>query len=67
LPETREAVVIVGDGRGQDLDRDIPIQGRVAGSIRFAHAPGAQKRDDVIDAEACARLKGSQGVGGSIC
>ena len=39
---------------GQDLDRDVPIQFRVARAIHLAHAASAERRDDLIGAEACA-------------
>jgi hypothetical protein len=66
-PETREAIGIVGDGGEADLDRDVAIQGPVAGAIDLAHTPGRQWRDGLTAAEACARLQRSQGVAASIC
>ena len=37
--EAREAIGIVGNGRQQDLDRDLAIQLRVAGSVDLAIPP----------------------------
>ena len=39
---------------GQDLDRDVAIQLRVARAIDLAHAAGADRHDDFVRAEASA-------------
>ncbi len=39
---------------GEDFDRDITIQLRVARPIDLAHPPCADLGEDVVDAEACA-------------
>ena len=39
--KAREAIGIVGEGGKQDLDRDIAVQCRIAGSIHFPHSTGA--------------------------
>ena len=43
---------------GQDLDGDIAIELRVAGSVHLAHAPFADLRGDFVNAEACAGGEG---------
>ena len=40
-----------------DFDRDVAIQPRVARAIDLAHAPGAERSDDLVGAEACADRK----------
>ena len=39
------------DGR-QDLDRDLAPEPRVARAVHLAHAAGAERRDDLVGAEA---------------
>ena len=58
--EPREAIGIVREGVGQDLDRDVAIQLRVARAIHLAHAAVADRRGDFVDAETGA---GSEGQG----
>ena len=36
---------------GDDLQRDEPVEGRIAGAIHFAHPPSAQLAEDFISAE----------------
>src|SRR5262249_45677404 len=36
---------------GQDFDGDGPIEARIAGTVHFAHAARAQRRDDFVRAE----------------
>ena len=50
----REPLRIGGERLGQDLDRDVAIQLRVARAIDLAHAAGAERRQDLVRAEACA-------------
>src|SRR5574341_516162 len=38
---------------GQDLDRDLAIELRIACAIDFAHPPGAQRAGDLEGADAC--------------
>ena len=48
---TLEAGHTLGVGRervGQNLDRDVPIERRVARAIHFAHPARANQRDDLI-------------------
>jgi hypothetical protein len=40
---------------GQNLDRDSAIQLRVLRAIDFTHAAGAERGQDLVRAEACAR------------
>ena len=47
------------EGRGEDLDRDIATQFRVARAIDLAHATGTDRRDDFVDAECVSRPSGS--------
>ena len=42
----------------EDLDRDGPIEARIAGAIDLAHASSADERDDFIRAEAHAGCQG---------
>ena len=38
--------------RRQDLDRDGPVEARVVGLVDLAHAPGADRRGDLVGAQA---------------
>lgn len=40
-----------GDGLRQDFDGDIPAQARIARSMHFTHAAGAQRRKDLVGSE----------------
>ena len=42
----------------QDLDRDRTVQPRVAGFVDLAHPAGAERADDFIRTEPCARVEG---------
>ena len=53
-PKPREAIWIGGERVGQDLDRDGAIQLRVPRAVDFTHAAGAERRQDLVRAEACA-------------
>ena len=50
--EPRQAVGIMRERFGQDLDRDVTIQLRVARAEDLPHAAFADRRDDFVDAEA---------------
>ena len=50
--EPREPIGVGGERLGQDLDRDVAIQLRVARAIDLAHAAGAEGRQDLVRAEA---------------
>ena len=52
--EAGEAIGIVGDAWQQNLDRDLAIQLRVAGSVDFAHPARADPRVDLVRADALA-------------
>ena len=56
--ETREPIGIGRERRRQDLDRDLALELRVGRPIHLPHAAFADRRGDVVDAEARA---GSQG------
>jgi hypothetical protein len=64
-----EPLRVCGDAGRQSLDRDFPVQLRVAGAINLAHAPTANQREDFEGAEALAgpqrhlRITGLYGVG----
>lgn len=49
---------IIGEMRGQDLDRDGAVEARITRAIHFAHAARAQPRLDFIRSEVRARGKG---------
>ena len=44
--EPRQPLPVVGECRGQHLDRDVAIQSRVARAIHFAHTACAERRQD---------------------
>jgi len=46
--ETLARVAPVGQMRGQDLERDDPIQARIAGFIHLTHSPGAEKGQNFV-------------------
>ena len=56
--KTREPIGIGRERRRQDLDRDLALEFRVGRPIHLPHAAFADRRGDVVDAEARA---GSQG------
>ena len=58
--EAREAVGVVRERLRQDLDRDVAIQLRVASPIDLSHPAFADRRSDVVDAEARAGSKGQR-------
>ena len=56
--EARQPIGVGGERGRQDLDRDLALELRVGRPIHLAHAAFADRRGDVVDAEARA---GSQG------
>ena len=50
----RDPLRVGGERLGQDLDRDGAIQLRVPRAVDFTHAAGAERRQDLVRAEACA-------------
>ena len=58
LLETAQAVGVGGEGRRQDLDRDVAAEPRVAGAVDLAHPPRADRREDLVGAESGAGLRG---------
>ena len=53
--EARQAIGIARERFGQDFDRDVAIQLRIARAIHLAHAAGADLAGDFIWAESGAR------------
>ena len=49
--EARQAVGIGGDGRRQQLERDVALQPSIARAVDLAHAAAAQRRDDLVRAD----------------
>src|SRR5688500_9406327 len=49
--EPRDTVGVVGKRLGQNLDRDVAIQLRIARAIHLAHSAFAKLRDDFIGPE----------------
>ena len=58
--EAREAIGIGGERVGQDLERDVAIQLRVARAIHLAHAAGAEQRNHFIGTDTSAVGKGHE-------
>jgi len=46
---------LTGQMQGQDLERDDPIEPRVAGAVDFAHATSSQKKLDLVGTKSYAR------------
>ena len=55
-PEAGHPLLILREGRGQDLDRDVASELHVPRAIDLAHAAFADGGDDLVGAEAGARL-----------
>ncbi len=49
--EARQALRVGSKEVGQDLDRDLAVQARVARSIHLTHAARAQRADDFVGAD----------------
>ena len=62
--EPGEAVRIVGEGVGEDLQGDLAVELRVCGLPDLAHAPLAEQGGDVVMAETGARAE-SHELGGA--
>ena len=45
---------------GQDFDRDLALQLRVAGTVHLTHSAFAEQRRDFVRAELLTNLKGHQ-------
>ena len=56
--EAREPLGVVRERLGQDLDRDITIELGIPRPVDFAHAPAADRLDELEDAEARAGGEG---------
>ena len=50
--ESRESFLIVQERRRQHLDGDVPMQGVIVRAVDLAHAPRADARANLVDAEA---------------
>ena len=59
--EALEPVRVLREGRGQDLDRDLAAQARIRRAVDLAHAARAERREDLVRAEA-----GSGGEGHAV-
>ena len=46
--EAREHGGVAGEPRGQELQRDVPLEVEVVGAVHHAHAAGAELRVDAI-------------------
>ena len=64
--EPGEAVRVLSKRLGQDFQRDVAIQLRVAGAVDLAHAAAAEERQDLIRAEPRARGKGQMQSRGTL-
>jgi hypothetical protein len=53
--EPSKPVGITGEGLGQDLQRDVAIELRVAGTVHLAHPAGAEGGENLVRAEARTR------------
>ncbi len=51
------------EGLGQDLNRDVTAEPRIASLVHVAHAAGAQRHEDLIRSKQCARRKRHDVVG----
>jgi hypothetical protein len=58
--EARKPISVVRERLGQDLDRDVAIQLRVAGPEDLAHAPFADTGDNFVDTETGTGGKGQR-------
>src|ERR1700730_5350448 len=46
--EPGDALGVLGEGVGKDLEGDLPLEPGVQGAIDLAHAAGAERRNDLI-------------------
>ena len=49
--EAGQPIGIAGEEVGQDLERDVAPEPRVAGAKHLSHSPGAELADDLISAQ----------------
>ena len=56
--EPGEPVGVAREEIGQDFDRDVAIELRIARAIHLAHAPGPEGGKDFVRAKACAGVEG---------
>ena len=54
--EAREAIRIVGEGCGKNLDGDVPPKACIARAIHLAHGAVTKQTDNLIRPEPVARL-----------
>ena len=47
---------------GEHLDGYVALQARVPRPVHFAHAPGAQRRQDLVGTQNCAGVEGHSSV-----
>ena len=52
--EAGERVGVIGEVLGQDLDRHVALEAGIAGAVDLPHPAGAERRDDLVRAEAVA-------------
>ena len=52
--EPRDAIVILRECLGEDLQRDVTIEFRIAGAVDLAHTAGAERRDDLVGSKTSA-------------
>ncbi len=50
--ESREPVRISGEHFGKNFDRDVAVKLRIARAVDLAHSAGAERREDLVHAEA---------------
>jgi hypothetical protein len=65
--KSRETFRVGGEYVRQNLDRDLPAQCGIGGSVDVPHAAFADRRADFVCAEARAGCEGQRGVGIRAC
>ena len=63
LLESPQPVGIAGEIGGQNLDGNFAAQSRIFRAVHFTHAARAQRRDDLVGPEFCARSQSHLCVG----
>ena len=58
--QASQPIGVMGDRFGEDLDRNVAVELRVAGAKDLAHAAFTNRRNDFVDAEARAGSKGQR-------
>ena len=66
LLEAPPPIVIGGRRRRHDLDRDVAPEPRVARAIDLAHPAGADRRHDLVGAEAASRIEHPLSLSGGL-